>query len=324
VTKPPPAGTNATERVTALLRGRRGQIVLWGVLALPRAVVGSVSVASDLTRRGVAFHAAEPWIWELSSALALLIWLLPVLRLDDVLRARWRSAPARVGAYLIASGAFCVAHVATMVGLRHAVYALAGWHYDFGPWADSLLYEYPKDALTFAMVIGVAAVWRRLVGERPAAGAPTGALGPGANGPAESMPDANAASLSTSIADAVTVAAPMVPPTFLVRTAQGDLLVRTEQIDWIEAQGNYVALHVDGQVRLLRATLAEIGARLAPHGFIRTHRRALVNRERMQAILPPELGELGVRLQNGQIAPLSESRRAEVLRLVLGSPAAPQ
>jgi hypothetical protein len=39
----------------------------------------------------------------------------------------------------------------------------------------------------------------------------------------------------------------------------------------------------------------------------------------MQAIIPPELGELGVRLSSGQVAPLSESRRAEVVRLVLGA-----
>ena len=41
----------------------------------------------------------------------------------------------------------------------------------------------------------------------------------------------------------------------------------------------------------------------------------------MQAIIPPELGDLGVRLASGQVAPLSESRRAEVLRLVLGAAA---
>ena len=104
-----------------------------------------------------------------------------------------------------------------------------------------------------------------------------------------------------------------------MRTASGDVLVRTPEIDWIEAQGNYVALHTQGQARLMRQTLAEMETRLAGHGFIRTHRRALVNRERVQAIIPPELGELGVRLLDGQVVPLSESRRAEVLRLVLGA-----
>ncbi|MES1264808.1 MAG: LytTR family DNA-binding domain-containing protein, partial [Variovorax sp.] len=96
-------------------------------------------------------------------------------------------------------------------------------------------------------------------------------------------------------------------------------LVRADEVDWVEAQGNYVALHVGSEVRLLRHTLADMETRLQGHGFIRTHRRALVNRQRMQAIMPPELGELGVRLSSGQVAPLSESRRAEVVRLVLGA-----
>ena len=95
--------------------------------------------------------------------------------------------------------------------------------------------------------------------------------------------------------------------------------MRADEVDWIEAQGNYVALHVRQEIRLLRQTLAEMEARLKDHGFIRTHRSALVNRLRMQAIIPPERGPLGVRLVSGEIAPLSESRRAEVLRLVLGA-----
>ena len=47
-----------------------------------------------------------------------------------------------------------------------------------------------------------------------------------------------------------------------MRTPQGDLLIRADEIDWVEAQGNYVALHVQGQARLMRQTLAEMWPRL--------------------------------------------------------------
>ena len=175
-----------------------------------------------------------------------------------------------------------------MVALRHLAYRFSGGQYDFGPWADGLWYEYRKDLLTFIVMLVGVTVWRRL-----ALRAAPQAL------PPKAEPDP--------------------APTFLVRTPQGELLIRADEIDWVEAQGNYVALHVQGQARLMRHTLAEMQTRLAPHGFIRTHRRALVNRERMQAILSPDLGEPGVRLSSGQVAPLSESRRSEVLRLVLGA-----
>ncbi len=292
VTKPSETGTNFDPDVTSTAPRWRLILALAAAWTLVQAAVNSVSVASDLAKRGVGFAPIEPWIWEFSSALALLLWLMPVLWFDAWLRARVRHLGLRLLAFAVASGVFSVGHVLTMVALRHLAYRFNGSHYQFGPWLDGLLYEYRKDVLTFAWMLAVATALR-LITERRQGAVPVA--------PAPS-PEPLAA-----------------PPTFLVRTAtQGDLLVRADEVDWVEAQGNYVALHVGTEVRLLRQTLADVEARLHAHGFIRTHRRALVNRQRMQAITP-ERGELGVRLSSGQVAPLSESRRAEVLRLVLGA-----
>ncbi len=298
MTNPAESGTKSGADVIAGLPALRWPLALAAFWVFVHAAVNSASTTSDLVRRGVPFEQAEPWIWEFSSAVSVLAWLLPVLLFDDALRAWVASVWVRLVAYAAASVAFSVAHVATMVGLRHIAYRMAGWRYEFGPWVDSLLYEYRKDALTFVVILAVAAVLRmRATRARPV-------------GAAKAEP---AVSAPTS---AVAAAA----PTFIVRTStQGDLLVRADEVDWVEAQGNYVALHVGTEARLLRHKLAEMETRLKDHGFIRTHRRALVNRARMQAIIPPELGELGVRLSSGQVAPLSESRRAEVLRLVLGA-----
>ena len=295
VTNSPAAGTKAGLGVI----GPRTFALIAVALTLLNAVVASVSVATDLVRRGVTFRPAEPWIWELSSAAALLIWLWPLLRADDALRARVQSVAARLGVRVLASVVYSALHVATMVALRHLVYAIAGWTYRFGPWFDSFVYEYRKDALTFALILVIAAGWRayqaRMEPPPPAAEPPAAA-------------STAAAAASTPVA-----------PTFLVRTPGGDVLVRTPEIDWVEAQGNYVALHVQGKVMLMRQTLAELEAQLADHGFIRTHRGALVNGERMQAIITRAGSELGVRLTNGEIAPLSESRRAGVVQRVVGA-----
>ena len=299
VTNSPAAGTKSGLGVI----GRRTFALIAVALTLLNAVVGSVSVATDLARRGVAFHPAQPWIWELSSAAALLIWLLPLLRADDALRARVQSTAARLGVRVLASVVYSALHVATMVALRHAAYAIAGWEYRFGPWFDGFVYEYRKDALTFALILAIAAGWRAYQAhmQAPAAAEPPAA----APTTAAATPTATASSASAA-------------PTFLVRTPGGDVLVRTPEIDWVEAQGNYVALHVQGKVMLMRQTLAELEAQLADHGFIRTHRGALVNGERMQAIITRAGSELGVRLTNGEVAPLSESRRAGVVQRVVG------
>lgn len=292
MTNSPVAGTKFGLAVI----GRRAFALIVVALTLVNAIVASVSVSADLVRRGVPFRPVEPWIWELSSAVALLVWLVPLLRLDDLLRARVASAPARLGVRVLASAVYSALHVATMVGLRHVVYAIGAAHYQFGPWWDGFVYEYRKDALTFALILAIAAGWRAYR--------------------AHHLAPPHAPSPSPSPA-----APPELPPapTFLVRTSGGDVLVRTPEIDWVEAQGNYVALHVQGKVMLMRQTLAELDAQLGGHGFIRTHRGALVNAERMQAIITRAGSELGVRLTNGEIAPLSESRRAGVVQRVVGA-----
>ena len=236
MTNPPDPGTKTGDAVT----GRLVPLAVAAAWVLVQGVVNSLSVANDLVRRGVRADPAEPWIWELSSAASLLVCFWVLLIADELLRARVRSAWARLPAYAAASVAFCIAHVAMMVALRHLAYGLAGWHYDFGPWGAALWYEYRKDVLTFiVMLVGITA-WRRLASRAVTAEPPVEPAAPPTSEPAAA-------------------------PTFLVRTPQGDLLIRADEIDWVEAQGNYVALHVQGQARLMRQTLAEMQARLAAH-----------------------------------------------------------
>lgn len=290
-------------------------MTLWVAL---QSTINSVSVASDMGRHGIAFHAAEPWLWEFSGGLSALLLLWPVLAFDDALRHRLRGAASRAAMYLLGSVAFSVAHVVLMVGMREIVYRLADWHYDFGPWPAGLVYEYRKDAFSFLLMVAGAAALRGLQARAAAAlrDAPATSAAPlePARGAPPAVPFGVPGALPGEAAPTGSIAA---PPTFIVRSPQGDLLVRVAEIDWVEAQGNYVALHVGGDVRLLRQTLAETEARLKAHGFIRTHRRSLVNRQQIALILPPGPGEPGVRLRSGAVAPLSESRRAELLRLVL-------
>jgi hypothetical protein len=56
-------------------------------------------------------------------------------------------------------------------------------------------------------------------------------------------------------------------------------------IDWIEAADNYVEVHIGNRVLLLRMTMRAAEQQLRPLGFLRTHRRYLVNRKRIEALL---------------------------------------
>lgn len=67
------------------------------------------------------------------------------------------------------------------------------------------------------------------------------------------------------------------PERFLVRKLGRDFLVATADIEWIQASGNYVNLHVRGHDYPLRSTMAAIEAKLDPAVFVRIHRSYLVN-----------------------------------------------
>jgi two-component system LytT family response regulator len=64
------------------------------------------------------------------------------------------------------------------------------------------------------------------------------------------------------------------------------LLLRSDRIDWIEAAGNYVRLHIGTASHLAKYSLNELEARLAQHGFVRIHRSTLVNGDRIVELQP--------------------------------------
>jgi two-component system LytT family response regulator len=86
----------------------------------------------------------------------------------------------------------------------------------------------------------------------------------------------------------------------LVKRDDRVLVLRPDEIEWLEAEGDYVRLHVGGESHLTRATLADMERRLRPEGFIRIHRSRLVNLGRVKEFRPLSRGESVVLLKSGQ------------------------
>jgi two-component system, LytTR family, response regulator len=97
------------------------------------------------------------------------------------------------------------------------------------------------------------------------------------------------------------------------------VVVRVTDIDWIEAAGDYVSVHVGGKTWLMRETIAAIELRLALSGFVRIHRSVLVNVDRVAELQPQEKGEYAVLLRDGTELKLTRSYHASVERLVSGN-----
>ena len=88
--------------------------------------------------------------------------------------------------------------------------------------------------------------------------------------------------------------------------------LRAEEIDWIEAAGNYVRLHVGTTSHLLRETMNAIEGRLDPEKFFRIHRSRIVNMERIQEMQPWLNGEYAVVLRTGTRVTLSRGYREKL------------
>ena len=97
-----------------------------------------------------------------------------------------------------------------------------------------------------------------------------------------------------------------------VKSARGLTFLRTEEIDWVDAAGNYVRLNSDGRTFLMRETMSALEKRLDPARFLRIHRSTIVNIERIAEIRPLQHGEHLVVLDSGQRLTLSRSYRAKL------------
>ncbi len=97
---------------------------------------------------------------------------------------------------------------------------------------------------------------------------------------------------------------------FAVRIRNEVVFVKVSSIDWIAAAGNYVRLYYDSESHLLRESMQNIAAELDPSVFLRVHRSAIVNIERVRKLVPAADGSLTIVLQNATAIPLGPTYRA--------------
>lgn len=99
---------------------------------------------------------------------------------------------------------------------------------------------------------------------------------------------------------------------FVIKSGGRVFFVPTAEIDWIEAAGNYVKLHVGADEHLFRETMNAIESKLNPDAFYRIHRSHMVNVERIRELQPWFNGEYVVFLKNGTQLTLSRGYREKL------------
>jgi two-component system, LytTR family, response regulator len=99
---------------------------------------------------------------------------------------------------------------------------------------------------------------------------------------------------------------------FVIKSGGRVFFVRADEIDWIEAAGNYVKLHVGDDTHLFRETMNALESQLDSDTFFRIHRSHIVNIERIKELQPWFNGEYVVFLKNGTRLTLSRGYREKL------------
>lgn len=189
--------------------------------------------------------------------------------------------PRLVIGHTVGSIFFAFGHFVLMVALRIPWYALNGRSYIWRePFVNNLIVEYQKDIkiyLGFVVLISAYQYYRR-------------------GKTAEPQPYADR---------------------LVVQSGTGSSVLRLEDIDYLEAARNYVAVHAAGREYIIRETMTNLLHRLSAGPFERTHRSFVVNINRIREIRTAETGQRII-LSTGAEVPLSRSYRDEFTRKVGG------
>ena len=274
---------------------RSVEVAFWVALYTLNTVFNGLVAQIDHARTA----AWEPWVWESTSALLVLL-LIPFVKWAErrwpFRFDTWRHSLPR---HLLASVAFSLVHVAGMDGLRKLVYDMVGQHYRLGAWWPNFGYEYLKDIRSYFLIVALICLSRlwllRQQGEATLLAEPD-------EGPPVEPVDR--------------------PQRFLVRKLGKEFLLAASEIEWLQAAGNYVNLHVRGRDYPLRSTMAGIEARLDPVRFLRVHRGYFVNLDYLAEIEPLDTGDARLRLRDGMTIPCSRRYRAALRERYGGQPVA--
>jgi two-component system, LytTR family, response regulator len=94
------------------------------------------------------------------------------------------------------------------------------------------------------------------------------------------------------------------------------VLVKIEDIRWMQSSGNHIRLHVANASYLIRQSMRTLQTLLDPNRFLRVHRNAIVNLDHVEEFYLPPNGNMFVKLNDGLCLPLRKANRALLRKLL--------
>lgn len=254
-------------------------ILLFGWLII-HALTNTTSALMEAKRINSMLAWWEPLCWELSSAIIVAALAWPLAKLLSCWPMAWKLWQQACLHCLILI-VFSTLHILGMVGMRELCYWAVGWDYEFGNWLYEFIYELRKDTITYISLVAVIYTYRfllrRLRGEAR-------------------LLASEKKSEETRI------------DKFLVKKLGKEFLISPNEINWVEASGNYANLHVAASVFPMRITMTKLIKQLPDH-FIRIHRSTIVNINYVKHIEATSCGDYEVNLKDGSTVMLSRRYR---------------
>jgi two-component system, LytTR family, response regulator len=102
----------------------------------------------------------------------------------------------------------------------------------------------------------------------------------------------------------------------VVKSGRRTLLLRPEQIEWIEAERDYVRFHQGSESFLVRSSMSDLAQLLDPDRFMRVHRSTLVNLDHVREMRPLNSGDYEILMNNDVRLTLSRGYRASLHALL--------
>jgi hypothetical protein len=96
----------------------------------------------------------------------------------------------------------------------------------------------------------------------------------------------------------------------VLRDGARTFVVQPDDVDWIEAEDNYVLVHTPQRSYTVRQRIRDIESQLDPATFVRVHRSAIVRVGRIAEVRPLPHGDFELLLRGGASVRGSRSRRA--------------
>jgi DNA-binding LytR/AlgR family response regulator len=274
-------------------------LALFCYLSINATINATTELMEDARDLGESFQAWEPFVWEYSSALAtlfifpLIAWFMRKYPWD------WQTTKSSTGRYIVAAISYGVVHLGLMVAMREFVYLLTENDYQFAngyqQFLFEFLYELRKDVWSFCFFVAIIGIYRYIIAQWL--------------GDAQSISNKSDKGIDCQGTEALA-------GILLVKKLGKEFLIKTKNIEWVEACGNYANLHIANEIYPMRITMTEFILKSSSYGLIRVHKSFAVNVNWVHFIEPLASGDGEIVMQSGRKIRLSRRYKVEFEMLV--------